>query len=252
MPNRRPLGLLLTTIGISSCLAAQGNIAFDRPVSFKSLAPNILADQKNIWIFPTKLNKKKNLLPAAAVVGTTVALIALDSHDAPYFRRTSSFAGFNKAFSGKGTSIVTFMAPVGLYAAGFARGDSEMSSTALLAGEALVSSEILASVLKIATRRVRPAKLSPVQSFSGTFFENKGPALRTAGSFPSGHTIAAFSVATIISRRYGNHKWVPYASYGMAALIGFSRVSLSTHFVSDVFAGGALGYSISRFAVLRQ
>jgi membrane-associated phospholipid phosphatase len=38
----------------------------------------------------------------------------------------------------------------------------------------------------------------------------------------------------------------------MAALVGFSRLSLSAHFLSDVFMGGALGYSISRFAVLRQ
>jgi membrane-associated phospholipid phosphatase len=72
------------------------------------------------------------------------------------------------------------------------------------------------------------------------------------GSFPSGHTIAAFSVATVISRRYGNHKWVPYAAYGTAALIGFARITLSAHFMSDVFVGGVLGYSISRFAVLRQ
>jgi membrane-associated phospholipid phosphatase len=76
--------------------------------------------------------------------------------------------------------------------------------------------------------------------------------LRGHGSFPSGHTIAAFSIATVVARRYGNHRWVPYAAYGMAALVGFSRLSLSAHFLSDVFMGGALGYSISRFTVLRQ
>jgi hypothetical protein len=38
----------------------------------------------------------------------------------------------------------------------------------------------------------------------------------------------------------------------MAALVGFSRLTLSAHFVSDVFVGGALGYSVSRFAVLQQ
>ena len=76
--------------------------------------------------------------------------------------------------------------------------------------------------------------------------------MRGRGSFPSGHTIAAFSVATVISRRYGNHRWVPYVAYGMATLVGFSRLSLSSHYLSDVFMGGALGYSISRFSVLRQ
>lgn len=38
----------------------------------------------------------------------------------------------------------------------------------------------------------------------------------------------------------------------MAALMGFSRLSLSAHYTSDVFVGAALGYTISRFEVLRQ
>jgi hypothetical protein len=46
----------------------------------------------------------------------------------------------------------------------------------------------------------------------------------SGGSFPSGHTIAGFSVATVVSRRYGKkHRWVPDAAYGMAALVGASR-----------------------------
>jgi membrane-associated phospholipid phosphatase len=57
----------------------------------------------------------------------------------------------------------------------------------------------------------------------------------------------------VISRTYGKeHRWVPYAAYGLAALVGASRLTLSSHFLSDVFMGGALGYSISRFTVLRQ
>ena len=45
--------------------------------------------------------------------------------------------------------------------------------------------------------------------------------------------------------------WAPYAAYGLAGVIGFSRISLLSHFPSDVFMGAALGYSISRFVVLR-
>jgi membrane-associated phospholipid phosphatase len=41
-------------------------------------------------------------------------------------------------------------------------------------------------------------------------------------------------------------------SYGLAAAVGLSRITGSEHFVSDVFVGGVLGYSIGRFAVLRQ
>ena len=88
--------------------------------------------------------------------------------------------------------------------------------------------------------------------FGDTWFQSKGNNwLRGHGSFPSGHTIAAFSVATVISRRYPKQRWLPYVAYGLAGVVGFARVSLSSHFPSDVFAGAALGYTISRYAVLR-
>jgi membrane-associated phospholipid phosphatase len=208
-----------------------------RPVSLGRIIPNIVDDQSNIWLFPAKLNKKRNWIPVAVILGTTAALIALDSHDAPYFRTSSTFAGFNRVFTGNATAIGTAI---------------KMKGTALLAGEAVADSEILTFVLKDAFKRVRPASIPPTANFSDTWFESRGSFINSNGGMPSGHTIAAFSVATIVARRYGNHKWVPYLSYGMAALVGFSRLTLSAHFVSDVFVGGALGYSVSRFAVLQQ
>ena len=169
-----------------------------------------------------------------------------------YFRSTSSFHGFNNIFTGNATVVGTIVAPVSLYVIGLIRKDSKMQRTALLAGEAVADAEIVTTVLKDATKRVRPAGFPAQGNLYDSWFESSGSFLRGNGSFPSGHTIAAFSVATVIARRYGNHRWVPYVAYGMAALVGFSRLSLSAHFMSDVFMGGALGYSISRFTVLQQ
>ena len=185
------------------------------------------------------------------MLGTTAGLVALDPTEAPYFRGTSAFHGFNHICAGKVTAIGTIAAPISLYTAGLIRKDSKMQHTALLAGEALADSEIFATFLKGTTRRLRPEAVT--SNYWDTWFDHHGSILHGNGSFPSGHTIAAFSVATIISRSYGRkHRWVPYASYSAAALVGFSRLSLSSHFLSDVFMGSALGYSISRFAVLRQ
>jgi len=117
----------------------------------------------------------------------------------------------------------------------------------------VADSEILTTVLKDIDGRSRPAAVPSGGNFADTWFERKGSILRGNGSFPSGHTIAAFSVAAVAARRYGRrHRWVPFVAYGAAAAVGFSRVTLSSHFPSDVFMGAALGYSISRFAVLRQ
>ena len=224
----------------------------DRPVSWKLLLPNIASDQERIWTFPARLVQGQNWLPTAVVLGATAGLIALDPTEGGYFRNTSTFHGFNNIFTGNATVVGTIVAPVSLYAIGLIRRDSKMQKTALLAGEAVADSEIVTTVLKDATKRVRPAGFPPQGNLYDSWFESSGSFLRGNGSFPSGHAIAAFSVATVIARRYGNHRWIPYVAYGAASLVGFSRLSLSAHFLSDVFMGGALGYSISRFTVLRQ
>jgi membrane-associated phospholipid phosphatase len=226
--------------------------AVDRPVSWKLLLPNLISDQERIWSFPTRLVQGQSWIPTAAVLGATAGLLALDPAEATYFHKTPTFRAFNNVFTGNATVIGTIAAPTSLYVVGLFRRDAKMQRTALLAGEAVADAEILTTILKDATNRVRPAGIPVGGNYSDSWFESSGSRLRESGSFPSGHTIAAFSVATVVARRYGNHHWVPYAAYGMAALVGFSRLSLSSHFLSDVFIGGALGYSISRFTVLRQ
>ena len=227
----------------------QPSVAFDRPVSWKFLLPNLLSDQERIWTFPARLVNGQGWIPSTAIMGTTAALWAFDPTEASYFRRTPTFSDI---FTGNATSIGMITAPASLYAIGLMRNDSKMQHTALLTAESVVDAEVVTTVLKDATRRVRPAAIRTTGNYSDTWFESSGSFLRGNGSFPSGHSIAAFSIATVVARRYSNHRWVPYAAYGMAAVVGFSRLSLSAHFASDVFMGGALGYSISRFAVLRQ
>lgn len=230
----------------------QPSATAERPVSWKRLPLNLLSDQKRIWSFPIRLSEGEYLAPTAAVIGTMAALVALDPSESAYFRRTRSFHTFNNIFTGNVTTIGIIVAPTSLYAVGLWRRDSKMQRTALLAGEAIADAEVVTTALKDITRRVRPAGVSMSRNFWDTWFESGGSVIRGSGSFPSGHTIAAFSAATVIARRYGKHRWIPYVAYGAASLVGFSRLSLSAHFLSDVFMGGALGYSISRFAVLRQ
>jgi membrane-associated phospholipid phosphatase len=222
----------------------------DRPVSLKRLTPNLLNDQKRMWLSPLKLNHPANLLAASSVIGATAALVALDPRDASYFRGTTHFAGFNNVFTDRTTALGTIAVPASLYLIGLAHKDSKMQHTALLAGEAVADAEIVTTILKSADRRLRPSSVPVGGNFSDSWFENSGGG--AGGSFPSGHTIAAFSVATVVARRYGNHRWVPFVAYGLAAAVGFSRVTRSAHYVSDVFVGSALGYSIGRFTVLQQ
>ncbi len=225
--------------------------AADRDVSWHKLPGNFLHDQKDMWLFPVQLAHGKHWLPTAGVGGVTAGLIAADAHDASNFRRTNSFSGFNRGFSGPITAAEIAAVPAAFYAVGLARKDSYAQKTALLAGEAVADGMILTIVIKALSRRLRPSDIAPHGNFSDTFFRSHPSIVGAGSAFPSGHAMAAFSVATVVARRYGNHHWVPWVAYGMAGAIGFSRVTLQSHFPSDVFLGAALGYTIARFAVLR-
>ena len=224
-----------------------------REVSWRRLPANILDDQKDIWLFPVQLAHGRHWLPTVAVVGVTAGLLALDAHDTPYFRRTNNFSGFNRAFSGPITAGEIALAPAAFYVVGLIRKDSYAQQTALFSGEAVADSGILVIVIKDVSRRLRPSDIAPSGNFSDTFFRSPKTITGKGSAFPSGHAIMAFSVATVIARRYGrNHRWVPWVAYGAAGLIGFSRISLQSHFPSDVFLGAALGYTVARFGVLRN
>jgi membrane-associated phospholipid phosphatase len=224
-----------------------GASAAERDVSLRQLPTNFLSDQKDIWLFPAKLAHGQHWLPTIAVVGITTGLLAADPHDVSYFRRTTTFHGFNRVMSGRATTLEIGLVPAAFYVIGRAGNHPYMEKTALFAGEAFADSMVVYGVINAVTRRLRPSDIPPQGPFSDTFFHHKSV---FGSSFPSGHTIEAFAVATVIARRYKNHRWVPWVAYGVAGTIGFSRITLQSHFPADVFLGAALGYSISRFSVL--
>jgi len=224
----------------------------ERDVSWGTLPRNFLQDQKDIWLFPVRLAKGWDWLPALAVTSATAALIVADSHDTRYFRRTARFEGFNDAFSGSITAGEMAAVPAAFLIVGHFRHDSYAEKTALLAGEAYADSAIVDIVMKMATRRLRPSDIAPNGTFSDTFFHSHVSASGISTSFPSGHAAAAFAVATMFAHRYRQYRWAPWVAYGVASVISFSRVTTQAHFPSDVFLGAALGFTISQFAVLRR
>ena len=66
-------------------------------------------------------------------------------------------------------------------------------------------------------------------------------------SFPSGHSMSAFAVATAIALLAPRMRW---PVLGLAALIAFSRVYLGVHFWLDVLAGAVLGSAIGALIAL--
>jgi membrane-associated phospholipid phosphatase len=222
----------------------------DRPITWKSLAPDIVRDQRPIWTFPAQLARGEDWKPTLAIGAIFAGLVVLDPHVSPQFRNNSSFSEFNRVVSASNSEIAFALVPVSLYAIGTLHKNSYATHTSLLTLEAVADSEILGWVSQTATGRLRPRAVPPGGDYSNTWFKTYHPLLHAGGSFPSTHALGAFSIATIVAHRYKSHRWVPFVAYGAATVVSFSRVSEEAHFPSDVFVGAALGYVISRFVVM--
>jgi len=65
-------------------------------------------------------------------------------------------------------------------------------------------------------------------------------------SYPSGHTTAAFALATVLDfdlrEQFGY--WHSPIVYGMAAAVAESRVYDHKHYLSDVILGAGIGWSV--------
>lgn len=228
-----------------------GDPASDRQVSWRSLPKDFLHDQKKIWLFPTELAKGKHWVPTLAIVGGTAVLIATDKNTMPYFRNhQGQLDDINDVFGTYVTSAEVIAVPATLMIAGYARHDSYQVDTAILCGEAYADSAVVDLVMKAVTRRKRPSDIPAGGSFDDTFFSGGKSPFR-GSSFPSGHAAGVFSIATVVANRYHNHRWVPLLAYSFATAISFSRVTTASHFPSDVFLGAALGYTVTKYAVLQ-
>jgi membrane-associated PAP2 superfamily phosphatase len=224
----------------------------DREETWKALPKDFLHDQKQIWlVFPGRMARGHGWVPVLAVSGVTAGLLYADPHIEPYFsKHQGNWDDFNDTFDAYITTGEVTAIPASLLAAGYMRHDPYQVSTALLCADAYADSAVVDLAIKAITRRERPVDVPPNTPFGDTFFAgNESPV--KGSSFPSGHAAGAFSVATVVARRYANHKWVPWVAYGFAGLVGFSRIPSLAHFTSDVFLGGAIGYATTQYATLQ-
>lgn len=120
----------------------------------------------------------------------------------------------------------------GFVAHGLLAKNSKSVSTGLLSLESFLLASVLVRIPKTLAGRDRPDVATDQFQFKGPFHGN---------SFPSGHTTAVFSVASVIATQYRDTKWVPFAAYSVASMVGLSRIYDNKHWLSDVVAGAAIG-----------
>ena len=102
---------------------------------------------------------------------------------------------------------------------------------------------VVGFLLKFSVQRQRPFQLEIVSVL---------PVLEKAShliwnfSFPSFSTMIAFCAVPILSKEFPRFKyvWIVFAS-----LVAFSRVYFGLHFLSDIIAGGLIGYLLGWFII---
>jgi membrane-associated phospholipid phosphatase len=126
-----------------------------------------------------------------------------------------------------------------MYIGGEAFKNDSLRKTALMSLESFAIGGVIAGGLKFVFGRHRPWTEHQLFDFNFLSFRNH------EHSFPSGHSIAAFSVASVIAGQ-SNSVVIGAVSYGLAALVAISRVNNNEHWSSDVVFGSILGYFIGK------
>lgn len=118
-------------------------------------------------------------------------------------------------------------------ACGDVRARRQFPVTASAAAVSALTAGIVSMALKEAFDRPRPGN-------SGIGAE---PLVATPAdpSFPSGHTLTAFAAAAVVSSFHPRLRW---PLFGLAAIVGLSRIYLGVHFWLDVLAGAAAGVMV--------
>jgi membrane-associated phospholipid phosphatase len=123
---------------------------------------------------------------------------------------------------------------------GLTRGltSDERANQAIALGAVLgVESLLVNQGIKRLFRRVRPTE-------SGD--ERYAIRRPSSSSFPSGHASSAFVAATVLTS-WGGKRTAPIW-FGLASVVGLSRVYVRIHHASDVIGGAALGLVLGRVA----
>jgi membrane-associated phospholipid phosphatase len=129
----------------------------------------------------------------------------------------------------------------------FTGGMISRSPTAYGAGERITESVVLAALLTglgkgIAGRALPGVKTSEEFEWARGFHHGNGPFV----SFPSGHTAAAFAMASALTGEAsywqpGAERYVGPIAYATASAIGLARVYQRVHWMSDLPLAAAIG-----------
>jgi membrane-associated phospholipid phosphatase len=221
--------------------------------SRKGIIPSMLCILYDEALLPFRMTNQQSVLLIAAI-SSTFAIYNYDSElDKPFKtfgERNPVLDNISKQFTELGDYYgYALLAGYGGYSLIFHKYRGFHIS--VLAAQAATSAGIWTRAGKILFGRMRPGSTYNDPEYKsdhwfgpfGQFLPaNSHRGVPSFDAFPSGHTAAAFAMATVFSNEYSEMKAMPYVMYTMAGLVGITRLIRHEHWASDVFAGAVTGY----------
>ncbi len=211
--------------------------------TLRNVPLNLLKDQEGIWTSPLRIRESNAIVPVTLVLATTV-LITTD-HQVMSSSKLQNTSLNNEATTASTGLLGGFVAlPVAMYGLGYLKHDDHATETGILGGEAMLNGLAVSEVMKFVSLRERPT----IDSAKGRFFQTS---VGSNSSFPSNHSVIAWSSAAVVASEYGG-PLTQVTAYGLATGVSLTRVLGRDHFPSDVFVGSAVGWLIGRYVVHRH
>jgi membrane-associated phospholipid phosphatase len=250
MNNFKKVFFLLLTLFCIEFASAQDTLKVNPIKPHKYFFKSILLDTRDVFIAPIHWQKKQWIM-AGGICAVTGTLLVFDRQINLFTQqnRNSLTDTVSKLFFeplGRGIYSFPILGAFGLHNA--LTGNERSGRVFYLGTKSAAISALLVTVLKYTFERHRPYQDNPADPYQWDFYKGK----LKYRSFPSGHTITAFSIATIIATEYNNTWYVPLICYSLASLAGLSRMNDNKHWASDVFMGAALGFSVSKMIYYRN
>ena len=188
-----------------------------------------LADQKSLYAAPFKV---KNIKWDILFLGVTGGLLAGDREAS---RQVSNDHVDVSHAVALGTLLGTSAAAGGIWAYGLKTGNRHADETGELTLETLANTFLIYTPMQFIAGRERPD--------DGTGNGRFGVHRSFNTSFPAGHPMFTWAMASVIAHEYPR-TWVRILAYGAAGTLTVSRFTGRNHFMSDLWVGSALGYLI--------
>lgn len=184
---------------------------------------------------------------AAVAVGGTAAVMLADQPVQRFVQRhrTRTTDDLADVFRQGGEAPVALLATGGLALSGIIAKDDKLRDDGVRAGVSIVVGTVAAEALKYGLGRGRPASFNSATNFRLFTGEHDSLGVESRGSFPSGHTVVAFALATSLADDI-HRTPASVALFAIAAGTGLSRLNDDRHWLSDVVGGMLIGVTSAR------